>query len=739
MNNFKKSLSVITAGMMTLALFTGCGDSENNNNSSSSPAPQTTKTPETSEIDNSKFQFATESTSETSSEETPVSETTSAPAHKSPTENISYSMANEKGQINEILNYNGNKTYKANLSELADENDKIESFTFVIYSEDGVSDIQKFTGAFGISVTEDCPSATDDFWYQSQDVDIAVNGAYAEIKWDIPDEIKDYINIGEKSYVQFGYWWGGVQSIRLESIICNYSTSFEIPVDNTNTVECNNTLSYKSETSKSVKIPVEELIGDDQIPQYFELNIESSAPLKKMSGAFGISVDDDCPSASDDNWYQSRNFAVITDSSNATLYWKVPDDIKNYVDDDGDFMFGFWWSESENITLKNITVKSSLEEITSGVDNSGSPESEINDDENYKSSVPENAEMKNITSQQIVDDMRIGWNLGNSLDCYEAEKDLSAENAETNWGNPVVTKELIDTVKKAGFNAVRIPVSWTNHISDDNTIDPEWLDRVNEVVDYVIDNDMYAIINIHHDDYTWLNPTKADEQAVTEKFTKIWEQISVRFKDYDYHLLFEGMNEPRVIGSPDEWNGGTPEEREVINNLFGEFIKTVRSSGGNNAYRHLVITSHAASITEDAVKDVKIPLDSKIIVSVHYYSPWDFSNPDDDSAQSAEWGTDSDKLELDKGFDLLKKTFTDNGIPVIIGEFGSVNKNNYANRTNYTEYYIESARKRGITCFIWDEGSKGNFGMLNRKKLTWYFPDIIEEAVDSAEADDDNN
>ncbi|MDD6345556.1 MAG: cellulase family glycosylhydrolase [Oscillospiraceae bacterium] len=733
MNNFKKSLSVITAGILTAVLFTGCSEDDSKNSSSSSVAPTTsaqTSAPATSEINPDNFKFATEAPAETS-----APQTTTTPAHVSPTEIISRSMANEKGQINKILNYDSNKTYKEKLSELADEDDRIESFTFVIYAEDGVSDIQKFTGAFGISVTEDCPSATDDHWYQSDDVEISIEGAYAEIKWDVPDEIKDYINISDKGYIQFGYWWGGVQSIRLESIICSYSTAFEIPVDNTKTTSLNESLNYKNEDTKSLKIPIEKLINDDHIPQYFEVSIEGSAPLKKMSGAFGISVDDDCPSATDDHWYQSKNFAVITDSTTALLYWRVPDDIKNYISDDGDFMFGFWWSESENITVKSITVKSSIGNVNFSADNSDSPEANITDNKTYKSSVPENAQMHDITSQQIVSDMRIGWNLGNSLDCYDKEKELSVSDSETYWGNPVVTKDMIDTVKKAGFNAVRIPVSWTNHLSDDNTIDPEWLDRVNEVVDYVIDNDMYAIINIHHDDYTWLNPSKADEKAVTEKFTKIWEQISERFRDYDYHLLFEGMNEPRIIDSPNEWTGGTPEEREVINNLFDVFVKTVRSSGGNNTDRHLIITSHAASITDDAVKAVKIPDDDKIIVSVHYYSPWDFSDPDDDSAQSAEWGTDSDKLELDKGFDLLKSTFIDKGTPVIIGEFGSVNKNNYAKRTEYTEYYIESAKKRGITCFLWDEGSNKNFGMLNRKDLTWYFPDIIEEAVDAVESD----
>lgn len=727
MKKFKKSIAVLTAGMITALLFTGCKDSEKDSSDDFS-------------VSESQTEIITENDVTTAPAELTTAETTTVttvPPHVSPVETVSYSMANEKGQINEILNYDKNKTYKAKLSELADKEDKIDSFTFVIYSEDGISDIGSFNGAFGISVKEDCPSATDNCWYQSEDVEIAVNGAYAEIKWTVPAEIRDYINIDDKSFIQLGYWWGGVQSIRLESIICSYSKTAEIPVDSTNTVDIGKSLSYKSESDKTLKIPVEKLIGDNEVPQYFELNIESSEPIKKMSGAFGISVDEDCPSATDDHWYQSRNFALLTDSANAVLYWKVPDDIKNYISDNGDFMLGFWWSEAESITLKSITVKSSLKAVNTNADNSGSPEGNITNNEKPKNvGIPEGTAMHDITSQQIVDDMRIGWNLGNSLDCYDKEKDLSATNAEIYWGNPAVTKQTIDTVKQAGFNAVRIPVSWTNHIQDDGTIDPEWIKRVNEVVDYVIDNDMYAIINIHHDDYTWLNPTKTDEQAVTEKFTKIWQQISERFKNYDYHLLFEGMNEPRVVGSQNEWLGGTPEEREVINDLFDVFVKTVRNSGGNNADRHLIITSHAASITADAVQAVKIPDDDKIIVSIHYYSPWDFSDPDDDSPESAEWGTDSDKLELDKGFDLLKNTFIDKGVPVIIGEFGSVNKNNYAERTGYTEYYIDSAKKRGITCFMWDEGSKKNFGMLNRNDLTWYFPDIVEDAVKAVDSEE---
>lgn len=722
MYNFRKVIALLATGVMSVSMFTGCGDKDKKESSSSSVAESSSTSSESSEESEEE---TTVTTAKTETTETVTTTTT----HISPIENVSYSMGNELGQINEILNYDTKKTYKAKLTDLADEGDKIESFTFVFYAEDGVSNIGSYTGACGISVAENCPSATDDYWYQSADFEVSVNSAYAEIKWDVPAEIRDYITINDSSSIQIGYWWGGVQSLRLESIICNYSTSFEIPVDNTKTVECGNTLNYNSESSKTVKLPLEDLVEKGQIPQYFEFNVEGSAPLKKISGAFGISVSDSCPAKTDDYWYQEKNFAVMTGSNTALLHWRVPDEIKEYISEEGEVMLGYWWSESENITLKSVTVKSSIGGVSSSTaDNSGSAEDKVKNDIS-ESQIPKDADMKNITSQQIVDDMRIGWNLGNTLDCYNIEDAVTVEDYETGWGNPVTTKAMIDAIKDAGFNAVRIPVSWTNHISNDGTIDSEWLDRVNEVVDYVIDNDMYAIINVHHDDYTWLKPTYAEKEKVKAKLIRIWEQIAERFRDYDEKLLFEGMNEPRLVGSDTEWTGGTPEERDVINDLFQAFVDTVRKAGGNNEYRHLIITSHAASITNDAVSAVKVPNDDRIIVSIHNYAPWEFV---DAESSKADWGSDTEKKSLDANFDFLKQTFIDKGVPVIIGEFGSTNKENYAERTEHIEYYVKSAKQRGITCFIWDNGLTSEFGMMNRESLTWYFPDMINSAVNAS-------
>lgn len=666
-------------------------------------------------------EVVTEAETETSTEKPtePETEEPTTEPHVSPVESVNFSMGNEKSDINEILDYDKNKTYKAKLSELAEEGDKIDSFVFVFYAEDGVSNISSYKGACGISVDKSCPSATDEGWYQSDDFEISVNSAYLEVKWDVPSDIKDYINISDKGFIEVGYWWGGVQKLRLSSIICNYTRTAEIPVDGTKTIEPDIKLDYGSESSKTARIPLSDMMNKGDIPQYFEFNVEASGELQKYSGAFGISVDDSCPDKTDKGWYQSGNIAVLTNSNSATLYWLVPDEIKEYISD-GDVMLGYWWSNQQEIRLKSVTVKYSNDGSVPANAGINTEQDKNTDNKTNKNS------SEGMSAAEIVKDMKIGWNLGNTLDCYNVTWEVS--DFETAWGNPRTTKAMIDAVKKEGFNAVRIPISWNEHMNG-NKIDGDWLNRVNEVVDYVIDNDMYAIINVHHDDYTWLNPSKADEAAVKAKLVSIWEQLSDRFKDYDQHLLFEGMNEPRIIGGQDEWTGGTAEEREVINHLFQAFVDTVRKSGGNNSSRALIITSHAASIEADAVNDIVVPDDDRIIVSIHYYSPWDFAGGENGKS---DWGSDSEKKELDKGFDFLKSKFIDKGVPVIIGEFGATNKNNDSVRASYMEYYVKSAKSRGITCFIWDNGTKDEFGLLDRNSLTWYFKNVVDAAVKGA-------
>lgn len=185
-----------------------------------------------------------------------------------------------------------------------------------------------------------------------------------------------------------------------------------------------------------------------------------------------------------------------------------------------------------------------------------------------------------LTADQITEEMKIGWNIGNSLDC-SVTTSTSVSKHETAWGNPVITQELIDAVKAKGFNTVRVPTTWYPHITVENgtyTIDPAWLDRVQEVVDYAYNQGMYVILNVHHEE--WINRadfgTAYDEMSPQLK--QVWQQIATRFADYDQHLIFEGMNEPRAKGTDYEWGWGVPDEcYDVVNKLCNDFVETVRS------------------------------------------------------------------------------------------------------------------------------------------------------------------
>ena len=369
--------------------------------------------------------------------------------------------------------------------------------------------------------------------------------------------------------------------------------------------------------------------------------------------------------------------AIRGDSdSSVSLTWIVPESIQDYIDPTGDLMLGYWWSDQATVTLDNVSVRYSNATGTVKKSDTKKKEEAQTAVKNEGAAAVSSEEVNQMSSSEIVADMKVGWNLGNTLDSY----DTSSSDNETGWGNPKTTKAMIDTVKDAGFNAVRIPVTWGEHLSADNTIDADYLNRVQEIVDYAIDDNLYVILNVHHDDALWLHPTYSEQAAVTEKLTSIWKQLCERFGDYDHHLVFEGMNEPRVIGSATEWSGGTPEERDVINQLYQAFVDTVRATGGLNADRTLIISSHAQSITKEAVSAVKIPDDAHIAVSIHSYAPWDFCGTED---TRSDWGSDADKQELDTNFQYLEDTFISKGVPVLLDEFGAVDKNNTSIRAQY--------------------------------------------------------
>jgi len=331
--------------------------------------------------------------------------------------------------------------------------------------------------------------------------------------------------------------------------------------------------------------------------------------------------------------------------------------------------------------------------------------------------------MRDISAIDLVWDMKAGWNLGNTMD---------GNPGETSWGNPMTTQAMMDTVKAMGFNAVRIPVSWSGHFggAPNYTIDAAWLNRVEQIVNYVLNDNMYAIVNTHHDT-SWIIPTYAAEATSTDKLTKIWTQIANRFINYSDYLLFEIMNEPRVPGSAAEWSGGTAENRDVINHFDQAGLTAIRNTGGNNALRFVVITTNAATSMDVAINALVIPNDSRVIVSQHTYYPYSFSM---DTAGTTTWGTASDKSACDAESDRLYNKFGKNGIAVIIGEWGSINKNNTADRAVHAQYYANSVRNRGMLPVWWDNGGSGNggFGILNRNANSWSFPTIAQGLVAGA-------
>jgi len=335
--------------------------------------------------------------------------------------------------------------------------------------------------------------------------------------------------------------------------------------------------------------------------------------------------------------------------------------------------------------------------------------------------------MRNLTSAELVKEIRIGWNLGDTLDATGKRSIAS----ETSWDNPITTKAMYDIVRASGFNTARIPVSWENHMgkAPEYIIDKNWLDRVNEVVDYAIDNGMITIFDQHHE--KWHDPTYANLEITMDRLRKVWAQIAERFKGYDEKLIFESMNEPRMIGTIYEWNGGNEEGWDVINKLNEVFIETIRNSGGNNRLRHLLVPTYAASSNLNALHGFKLPAnaDDKVMVSVHSYTPYEFALS---SGKVSAWSPSNQKDtgEIDNLMCNLDDVFISKGIPVILGEFGARDKDNLESRVLWARYYVQKARLKGIPCIWWDngifEGKGERFGLLDRNNLNWRYPEIID-------------
>jgi len=358
----------------------------------------------------------------------------------------------------------------------------------------------------------------------------------------------------------------------------------------------------------------------------------------------------------------------------------------------------------------------------------GSPVSEENTEEsmtpidtNDPESIDISGIIRNMSSMDLVAEMGVGWNLGNSLDVESVDK--------TDWGNPLPSQQIIDRVFDMGFRTLRIPITWDYHqqAAAPYTIQENYLTRVQEAVNYGISKDMHVIINIHHDN-SWLRPTAADAPQVNPRLQSLWTQVANRFKAYGDHLIFETLNEPRLLNSPEEWTGGTEEGRNILNEYHATALNAIRATGGNNTGRHIMISTYAASTLPVAMDGLVIPNDdSRVIISLHTYFPWPFAGPD---STLATWGSDEDKALLEEEFDRIhQKWVVEEGRPIILGEWGAVDKDNLNIREEYYEFYVSESTQRGLLPVVWDDG--GNFRMLNRASLTWHFPTLAETIVEA--------
>lgn len=327
-----------------------------------------------------------------------------------------------------------------------------------------------------------------------------------------------------------------------------------------------------------------------------------------------------------------------------------------------------------------------------------------------------------ISPHKAVKEMNPGWNLGNTMDAVPYEGA---------WNNKPVEPQTFDDVKQAGFRSVRIPMNWDAHIgaAPDYTISAAWLDRTEQVVDWALERDLYVMMNVHHDNWIWVTKMAIDPSsgkyvsnfnANMDKLEKVWRQIAERFKGKSAKLIFEILNEPdegthqAKNEYPDDpfnpavRNDLTPEQN---NAMMFRMLHAIRDTGGNNKQR-LVVIGGIGDNDEQAVEHLPVPADPYTIATFHWYTPWDFVS---NWWGRTTWGTDSDKAEVERHFKAVYDKFVKNGVPVTIGEFGTVADIDRQSKAYYYDYVVKTAYKYGMSVFYWDNGNDN----LDRETGVW--------------------
>lgn len=318
------------------------------------------------------------------------------------------------------------------------------------------------------------------------------------------------------------------------------------------------------------------------------------------------------------------------------------------------------------------------------------------------------------TATEAVAQMTTGLNIGNTLDSYGSW--LTGSNPktyETGWGNPQITLQLIQAMKQGGFNAVRLPVTWYQNILSDGIVRESWMNRVQQVVDYIIGEGMYCILNVHHDTgagiEAWLKADLTNIDAISAKMTSLWTQIATRFRDYGDHLIFEGYNE--MLDQDNHWTMTTANGYAAHNQLAQVFVNTVRSTGGSNAYRSLLVNTYSADPGQYTASRFVVPTDcveEQLIVGAHVYAPGSFTSQGDD-AEAPVW-TDAMAQELTSVLQSLRDVFPNT--PVVIGEFGANSRAIESEAAKYAKVFIEKSVELGLGRFYW-------FDIINRKTYEW--------------------
>ena len=350
------------------------------------------------------------------------------------------------------------------------------------------------------------------------------------------------------------------------------------------------------------------------------------------------------------------------------------------------------------------------------------------------------------TAIETVNDMGLGWNLGNTFDCFGTWKEIKTPDDQiTMWGNVVPTEAMVTTIKKYGFKTVRFPVTWMNFMDESGKVKAEWMARVKEVVDWIVKAGLYCILNVHHDGVSgnWL----AQGAHVKARYVTLWTQIATEFKDYDDHLILESMNEV-------EYKSGDSFDYNSLLTLTQAFVDTVRGVGGKNSDRLLLISGMNTNLENTCSPSYKMPTDkaNKLAISIHYYLPPQFTvesdkNPwtwTDDQGVVHEitplqkWGDEGNYQEMVTNFETMKKAFVDKGIPVILGEVGVLTeekKDKASIREFLLAHYSFAAAYDGFMSVLWDtsKNTAGDMNFYNRETDKWYDEQIRDNFINIAE------